>query len=699
MRVKRLRKSILMRYLASYTSVVLLVCFSLGMLLLIFSTNQMLSAELDIYRGRLTAAANDLEQQFKAMEDILVDMKTKVVYQPFYLMRNAVYDLELIDAFSRYTSYTPLAEEYYLWYRETDAVYGRSSRYSFDVFSKYVMKGAPEESLRGLLTADIPVSFAKMPERQDALLIAMPLHIGSRNDPQGACTMLFSVHLDTLWQRIKNMADVTPETGIAVAYRGQEIAGGLDGGAETLIGISQEGMISLAIPRPSTEMFKRLSSFRSYAILCIAVMAVLFTVVASFAAYRNYIPIKRLHQKFGEPGGKQTANEIQQIEETLSRTLELNKLSRQQIDRQVVEYNRYRGWLKQQFMMMLLAGEYNEEFDRRMLEMGFEMPHPLFAVLFVHITGGEVPERLMELMESFSDEDMVLYAAELKEKEKYAVLANFMDRGALPDIVELLKDGFLAKELAVSIYAGETCQGLSSIAMAALNALRLQPVYASAQKPEAAGRREDKGDTLRLITAIETADEERALDLLQRVVKSIETEYPSHLMRAYMLSSLFMRINSLAHRSGMPTMDGEGDNAYMLNDAQALKGEIVKRVTAICRFLRLEQADQDPSASEKIQEYIRSHALDSSISLSDVAGAFNISTKQVTRILKSSIGITFKAYLIQLRMEAAKQLLGKRDASIAATAERVGYYNISHFIRSFREYTGITPGEYKKYFE
>ena len=60
------------------------------------------------------------------------------------------------------------------------------------------------------------------------------------------------------------------------------------------------------------------------------------------------------------------------------------------------------------------------------------------------------------------------------------------------------------------------------------------------------------------------------------------------------------------------------------------------------------------------------------------------------------VDMTFKEYLLHLRMSAAQDFLREEGLSIAETAGRVGYFNISHFIKCFKAYTGMTPGEWKK---
>ena len=59
-------------------------------------------------------------------------------------------------------------------------------------------------------------------------------------------------------------------------------------------------------------------------------------------------------------------------------------------------------------------------------------------------------------------------------------------------------------------------------------------------------------------------------------------------------------------------------------------------------------------------------------------------------------GIIARDYLIYLRIEYAKELLGQENISVADLCRKVGYGNVSHFIKLFREVTGVTPAKYRK---
>lgn len=66
------------------------------------------------------------------------------------------------------------------------------------------------------------------------------------------------------------------------------------------------------------------------------------------------------------------------------------------------------------------------------------------------------------------------------------------------------------------------------------------------------------------------------------------------------------------------------------------------------------------------------------------------------RLFKQSMGVTPHQYLIQQRMEKAKQLLKQEKVSIVEVAAQCGFSNQSHFARVFNKNTDLTPRAYRK---
>lgn len=78
-----------------------------------------------------------------------------------------------------------------------------------------------------------------------------------------------------------------------------------------------------------------------------------------------------------------------------------------------------------------------------------------------------------------------------------------------------------------------------------------------------------------------------------------------------------------------------------------------------------------------------------------VATACYLSPNYFSTQFRKEMGICFRDYLIQYRIEKSAQLL-TTGMSINEIALKVGYNNRNRFIINFRQRTGVTPSEYRK---
>jgi len=81
-------------------------------------------------------------------------------------------------------------------------------------------------------------------------------------------------------------------------------------------------------------------------------------------------------------------------------------------------------------------------------------------------------------------------------------------------------------------------------------------------------------------------------------------------------------------------------------------------------------------------------------SIEEMAENSHISQSRLHAVYKSIFGISPKHDLILMRIEKAKQFL-LDGLSVTETAEALGYGNIYHFIRQFKQVTGVTPKQYR----
>lgn len=96
----------------------------------------------------------------------------------------------------------------------------------------------------------------------------------------------------------------------------------------------------------------------------------------------------------------------------------------------------------------------------------------------------------------------------------------------------------------------------------------------------------------------------------------------------------------------------------------------------------------------QVLDYIDDH-LDHDIKLADLAALLDISQFHFSHLFKQAIGTSPYQYLLQQRIERAKQLLKESDHSIMDIALLCGFNSHSHLSKQFRQLTGITPKAYR----
>lgn len=93
-------------------------------------------------------------------------------------------------------------------------------------------------------------------------------------------------------------------------------------------------------------------------------------------------------------------------------------------------------------------------------------------------------------------------------------------------------------------------------------------------------------------------------------------------------------------------------------------------------------------------EFLDTHFTDGGLSVAQLAQQCSMSQVYFRKIFQSRFGISPKEYLIQKRLEYAKQLLLSGQFSVGEAASLCGYTEPCHFSREFSAHVGVSPREY-----
>jgi two-component system response regulator YesN len=98
---------------------------------------------------------------------------------------------------------------------------------------------------------------------------------------------------------------------------------------------------------------------------------------------------------------------------------------------------------------------------------------------------------------------------------------------------------------------------------------------------------------------------------------------------------------------------------------------------------------------QQAKEYIDRHYMDPDISLHAVAAQVGHSPCHFSTVFGEETGQTFKAYLTELRIKRAKELMRTTTMRSSEISEQVGYNDPHYFSLVFRKSTGVSPKEFR----
>jgi YesN/AraC family two-component response regulator len=120
----------------------------------------------------------------------------------------------------------------------------------------------------------------------------------------------------------------------------------------------------------------------------------------------------------------------------------------------------------------------------------------------------------------------------------------------------------------------------------------------------------------------------------------------------------------------------------------------VKKWNAQNNTVPADEFSHEKNTVQMIEEFLRDN-YQKDIKLQEIADRFFLSREYISRRFKQETQETLTDYLMKIRVEKAKELLGNPTIKIYQVAEAVGYQNDKYFIKVFKKMEGITPKEYR----
>lgn len=177
------------------------------------------------------------------------------------------------------------------------------------------------------------------------------------------------------------------------------------------------------------------------------------------------------------------------------------------------------------------------------------------------------------------------------------------------------------------------------------------------------------------------------LEPLERVRDGVAPVVRIPTARHAFLESLFRELQQLTHAPSTRPTEAE----------QAVRTSLLTLILAEVERARAPGEARAAVGGGVVVEslrYIERNCL-RPLSLSDVAAAVGRTPTYVTAALSRATGRSAGDWIVSGRMAEARRLLLHSDERVDAIAERVGYADVTHFIRMFRRAHGKTPAGWR----
>jgi YesN/AraC family two-component response regulator len=127
-----------------------------------------------------------------------------------------------------------------------------------------------------------------------------------------------------------------------------------------------------------------------------------------------------------------------------------------------------------------------------------------------------------------------------------------------------------------------------------------------------------------------------------------------------------------------------------------IEDEIYKFLKTVCDYVDSKKKSHNTNLKDQVLSYIDEHLADMDLSLTSLSLKFEVNAPYLSRFIKEQSGETFIDYVNKQRVQLAKQLMMETDDTITDITQKVGFSNSNTFIRVFKRYEGITPGQFRK---
>ena len=509
---------------------------------------------------------------------------------------------------------------------------------------------------------------------------------------------------------------------LAIKYRrtgGKLVEERVDGGSFIIMReISANSGLSVVSITDSKKFYQSGSEFASWYIFLIAVLFIGGILLSLVLSRSNYKPIQKLVQKIVDQDtmADQEQEGINEFEIITNKWTDVQNKN----EELSALLNRQRPMVVASCLRRILKGKFktSEEMEATLKSANINLSYRYNFVILLPIPVEDSFEedknlRIMTVLAGFMQPFIHVYGLDMLKDNGIAVIVNCGERTAGEKNVDirlsvadhLCRELDTRYEISIPFYIGRIYEDVMDINRSFLESAAIASDYhmLGNQKVilfEEIGYEEQNIqypilEQALFIQCLKQANEEAALKALDNMIGEIEPLKSFVITQCLCFDIINITIKTLDQLKGFELKNVDLKKLITFKSLPEFREKMAGLTIEMCRQFAEFKDSRNNERKSEILDYVNCHYGDSSMGLESVADEFGVSSNYLSRFFKQETGCSFIQYVTMIRMDRARELLVNSNKQIKEIVAEIGYIDVANFVRKFKGYEGVTPGQYR----
>ena len=413
------------------------------------------------------------------------------------------------------------------------------------------------------------------------------------------------------------------------------------------------------------------------------------------------------------------ANELGDVLTRLREKLDTERLEKRDMEALRHQYEESLPVLRELFYTRLLDGHIpNDEINQRALRFDIDISKGKWTTVLVRVNAQKAlsyDELVLLSIRSFIEQHFQLDVSSFRTLIYNDMVTLLVQTEHIYPLIQemqrlcYLVSSYLGINICVGIGRIYTAENLKFSAKEAQNALDTQILTGDTQvlyigdiEPKQTARLSfDEQDMQALENAIKFGTQNDVSlfieTLMNRVRETRFTLAQCHLFFLEIITAL-VRIARSVGEDVEENFCKNFTNFVSISDFNSLNdlGDwLCSHCTNLQELLGQKRSDSASKTISKAKDFISCHFTESDISVDTLCDYLHLSSAYFSTLFKRETGKSFIAYVTELRMEMAANMLTQTDEKTYLIAEKIGYTDPNYFSYVFKKHFGLTPSKYR----